>query len=393
MRIGVDACCWSNRRGFGRFTRELLQALIGTDMKNEYLFFVDRYTADSCDLPSAAQKLLVQTNVSPTQAASASGRRSLADLWAFSREVLKHSLDLFFFPAVYSYFPIINRTKVIVTLHDAIAEHHPDLVFSNRRLRTFWNLKREVAIRQANLILTVSEYSRRQLISELGLTENRVRAISEAAHSTFKVLPRTGAGFELPSQYQVDTNTRFMLYVGGISPHKNLEALVGAFQGIVSDPAFADVKLVLVGDYENDPFLSAYTGVKRKIAECKLGDRVVLTGYVPDQDLAILYNAATLFVLPSLEEGFGLPAIEAMSCGTPVVCSNRGPLPDLLRDAACFFDPRNVEMMTAVLKSVLADEALRKLMHENAIRRAREFSWGQAAKDTLRIFEEVCGQA
>jgi glycosyltransferase involved in cell wall biosynthesis len=393
MRIGVDACCWSNRRGFGRFTRELLQALVETDKKNEYLLFVDRYTADSCELPDAAKRIVVQTAVPPVQAASASGRRSLTDLWAFSREVLKHRLDLFFFPAVYSYFPVINRAKVVVTLHDAIAEHHPDLVFSNRRLRTFWNLKRKVAVRQANVILTVSEYSRRQLISELGLTENRVRAISEAAHSRFKVLPRSGGGFELPCQYQVDTDTRFMLYVGGISPHKNLDALVSAFHRITSDPAVADVKLVLVGDYENDPFLSAYTDVKRKIAESKVGDKVVFTGYVPDQDLAILYNAATLFVLPSLEEGFGLPAIEALACGTPVVCSNRGPLPDLLGDAARYFDPYSVEMMTAVLKSVLADEALRKTMHENAISRASEFSWSQAAKDTLRIFEEVCGQA
>src|SRR5262249_42241975 len=106
MRIGVDACCWSNRRGFGRFTRELLQALVGTDWKMGYFFFVDGYTADSCDLPSPAKKILVKTTVSPTQAASASGRRSLADLWAFSREFLKHSLDFFFFPAVYSYFPI-----------------------------------------------------------------------------------------------------------------------------------------------------------------------------------------------------------------------------------------------------------------------------------------------
>jgi len=391
MRIGVDACCWSNRRGFGRFTRELLQALVETDKKNEYLLFVDRYTAESCELPGAAKKIVVQTAAPPVQAASASGRRTLTDVWAFSREVLKHRLDLFFFPAVYSYFPIINRAKVVVTLHDTIAEHHPDLVFSNKRLRTFWNLKRAVAVHQANLILTVSEYSRQQLISELGLTKNRVRAISEAAHSRFKVLPRNGGGFELPSEYRVDTDSRYMLYVGGISPHKNLGALVSAFQRITSDAVFADVKLVLVGDYENDSFLSSYTDVKRKIDECQLGDKVVFTGYVPDQHLAILYNAAALLVLPSLEEGFGLPALEALACGTPVVCSNRGLLQNLLGDAARFFDPYNIEMMTAVLKSVLADETLRKAMHENAIRRASEFSWSQAAKDTLRIFEEVCG--
>src|SRR5215813_12654754 len=234
MRIGVDACCWSNRRGFGRFTRELLQALVETDNKNEYLLFVDRSTADSCDLPSAAQKFLVQTDVSPTQAASASGRRSFTDLWAFSKEVLKHRLNLFFFPAVYSYFPIVNRTKVVVTLHDAIAEHYPNLVFSNRKLRTFWNLKRELAIRQADLIVTVSEYSRQQLIKRLGLSEKRVRTISEAPHSTFRVLPETAAVMKSLGKYQLSSGMQFMLYVGGISPHKNLNALVSALQRMLS---------------------------------------------------------------------------------------------------------------------------------------------------------------
>src|SRR5262245_56287598 len=130
MRIGVDACCWANRRGFGRFTRELLQALIATDTSNEYLFFIDHHTAQFCELPDTVQKIVVQTDVSPTQAASSSGRRSLADLWALSREVFRHHLNLFFFPAVYSYFPIVNRTKIVVTLHDAIAEHYPELVFA-----------------------------------------------------------------------------------------------------------------------------------------------------------------------------------------------------------------------------------------------------------------------
>src|SRR5436309_9810861 len=107
MHIGVDACCWANRRGYGRFTRELLKALIAADRKNEYLFFVDKTNSAVSEFPDSVNRIVVNTFVSPLEAASASGNRSLRDLWAMSREVMRHDLDLFFFPTVYSYFPIL----------------------------------------------------------------------------------------------------------------------------------------------------------------------------------------------------------------------------------------------------------------------------------------------
>ena len=125
MKIGVDACCWSNRRGFGRFTRELLTALVA-EGGHEYVFFADRETAEAATFPAGVEVVTAATTVSPTEAASAEGRRSLADLWALTRTVARHDLDLFFFPAVYSYFPLLNRTRVVVTLHDVIADHHPE---------------------------------------------------------------------------------------------------------------------------------------------------------------------------------------------------------------------------------------------------------------------------
>src|SRR6201999_1658416 len=106
MRIGVDACCWGNKRGFGRFTRELLTSLLELDQKNEYLFFVDRQLDGDAEFPARARKIVADTSVSPMEAASADGRRSLRDLWAMSRQVWRHKIDIFFFPAVYSYFPI-----------------------------------------------------------------------------------------------------------------------------------------------------------------------------------------------------------------------------------------------------------------------------------------------
>ncbi|MEP6902063.1 MAG: glycosyltransferase family 1 protein, partial [Actinomycetota bacterium] len=311
MRIGIDATCWGNKRGFGRFTRELLEALLEVDTTNEYLFFIDGNTEDREAIPPRVKKIVARTDISPLKAASAESRRSLKDLWAMSREVLRHQTDVFFFPASYSYFPVFNRTKIIVTLHDVIAEHHPELIFPNAKSRFFWKLKQTAAIRQASLIATVSEYSKKQIVEYFKLPESRLRVISEAARPIFKVMPSNGATSEVLARYKLKSGGKFLLYVGGISPHKNLSALIDAFAAIAKIQP--ELKLVLVGDYTDDPFFSAYPALEKQVAKLGLENKVVFTGFIPDEDLVYLYNAAELLVFPSLEEGFGLPAIEAMA--------------------------------------------------------------------------------
>jgi glycosyltransferase involved in cell wall biosynthesis len=387
MKIGIDATCWGNKRGFGRFTRELLEAVLEIDSANEYLFFIDGDTADSETIPARVQKIVVQTKVSPIQAASAESSRSLKDLWAMSREVWRHKLDVFFSPAVYSYFPVFNRTKIIVTLHDVIADHHPELIFPNAKSKFFWKLKQAVAIRQADLIATVSEYSKLQIIEYFKLPESRLRVISEGARPIFKVLPASAETNKTLARYNLKPDEKFLLYVGGISPHKNLATLVTAFEQISKEQP--EVKLVLVGDYKDDPFFSAYPSLKKQVGELKLEDKVIFTGFISDEDLAQLYNTAQLLVFPSLEEGFGLPAIEAMSCGTPVAASNCSSLPEVLGEAGQFFDPRNAENMAEMIGQILRDESLRASMRQKGLARAEQFMWKKAAQDTLAIFNEL----
>jgi len=389
MRIGVDACTWNNRRGFGRFTRELLEAVLAVDKTNEYLFFIDSESAESDEFPSNVKTIIAQTEVSSMEAASASGRRSVKDLWSMSREVLHHKIDLFFFPAVYSYFPVFNRTKIIVTVHDVIADHHPELVFPNSKLKMFWKLKQNIAIRQAHLILTVSEYSKREIIGYFKLPESKVRVVSEAARSVFSVLQPGSEINQTLSRFGLKTDEEFLLYVGGISPHKNLNALIDAFQIIVSDANFSSIKLVLVGDYTDDPFFSAYPSLKKQIDRLGLSDMVVFTGYIEDLELAHLYNSTSMVVLPSLEEGFGLPSVEAMACGAPVVASNCGSLPEVLGKAGRFFDPTDTVNLAETLKHILGDHTLRKEMSQTGLARAKEFLWNKAAKDMLIIFDEL----
>ncbi len=388
MRIGVDATCRDNKRGFGRFTNELLNALLEVDTTNEYLFFVDGNTDNSADvLPANVKTIAANTEFSPVKAAAADGRRSVKDLWAMSREVLRHKMDVFFFPAVYSYFPIFNRTKIIVTIHDVIADHHPELIFPDAKSKFFWKAKQNAAIRQANLIATVSEYSKRQIIEYFRLPESRLRIISEAARPVFKVLPSGAKMNETLARHGLKPGEKFLLYVGGISPHKNLSALVDAFEQTTKN--HPKLKLVLVGDYKDDPFFSAYPALKKQVAERGLENKVVFTGFVVDEDLAYLYNAATLLTFPSLEEGFGLPAMEAMACGTPVAASNCGSLPEVLGAAGRFFNPRDSQNIARVIEQILVDDALRKQMSEDGLRRAEIFLWKKAARETLAIFDEL----
>lgn len=390
MKIGIDACTWENRRGFGRFTRELLGALLEYDEENEYLLFIDKTAERNMEeTPARGEVIVIDTQVSPMEAASASGSRSLRDLWAMTREVKRHKIDLFFFPAVYSYFPILNRTKIVVTIHDVIADHHPELIFPDSKAKLFWKLKQNTAIRQAHLILTVSEYSKREIIDYFKLPESKVRVISEAARSVFTVISGTNEISETLAHFGISPNEDFLLYVGGISPHKNLQALAEAFGQLVSEAKFAGLKLVLVGDYKDDPFFSAYPSLKKQIEENDLADKVIFTGYIEDPELAHFYNAAALVVLPSLEEGFGLPAVEAMACGAPVAASDRGSLPEVLGAAGRFFDPTNTKQMSEVIGQILDDEALRSSMSRTGLLRSREFLWKKAAQETIAIFQEL----
>jgi glycosyltransferase involved in cell wall biosynthesis len=391
MRIGVDASCWGNKRGFGRFTRELLEALAAIDRENEYIYFADSETEDLHEIPKSVTAVRADTKFSQVKAAAAGGRRSLRDVMSMSRSVMRHKVDVFFFPAVYSYFPVFNRTKIVLTLHDVIADHHPELIFPDAPSKFFWKLKQQLAIKQAHIIATVSDYSKKEIIEYFRLPESRIRVISEAARPVFKVLPKNNGFVPTLAKYELSQTEQFALYVGGISPHKNLNRLIDAFKRVIDARPDKPFKLILVGDYKDDPFFSAYPALRDQVAALGLQDKVIFTGFIPDSDLAYLYNAATLLVFPSLEEGFGLPAIEAMSCGTPVAASSTGSLPEVLGSVGRFFDPTDTEQMANVIREIISDEPLRKRMSDGGIERSQNFRWKRAAEDALAIFNELGG--
>jgi glycosyltransferase involved in cell wall biosynthesis len=384
MRIGIDACTWANRRGYGRFTRMLVTTMVAEYPQHQFILVADQHTAADCDFPAGAQVEIVQTREQPTQAASADSSRSPADLWKLSRAVSRLRFDAFLFPSSYSFYPLFCKTPAVVVIHDAIAEQHPKLIFPGLKSRLLWNLKSWLALRRANRLVTVSEDARNQLAAVFRRPASSIEVISEGPDPFFRPFDVTEIGPAILEKYQLPAGVPLILYVGGISPHKNLERLLRAAKR-VREPWH----LVLVGDYSNDSFFSSYKEVVELSHALNIVDRVTFTGYIPDADLVVLYNLATMLVLPSLSEGFGLPAIEAAACGLPVAASNRGSLPEVVGEAGLLFDPSSEGEIADAIARLLGDELLRHEISRKAQERAKLFSWKNGARKMMSILEEA----
>ncbi|MFI5460199.1 MAG: glycosyltransferase family 4 protein [Isosphaerales bacterium] len=384
MRIGLDGSCLSNRRGFGRFTRLLLEAVSQQATRHRFIVFVDRPSAPLVHVPESFDRVVVDVAEAPSRAASAQGRRRWRDMIAMGLAVARSRIDLMYFPATYSFFPVWNVRKLVVTMHDTLPLTHPDLVFPNRRGRLAWRLKETAAGRWADRIVTVSEASRRALAAWSGWPDQKIRVITEGPDPIFRPRADDPQANAVLRRLAVPHDERFLLYVGGLSPHKNLLRLVEAFARI----APAGVKLVLTGDV-NDVFHTHVPQIRAAIATHDLCDRVIMTGFVPDDDLVLLYSRAYALVQPSLLEGFGLPAVEAMACGTPVISSRAGSLPEVVGEAGVYFDPTDVGSMAGAIGSFLNDPGLRNRLARLARERSALFTWDASARALLDCFDEL----
>jgi len=387
MRIGVDATCWSNRRGYGRFARALLTATLAVDRANEYVFFTDQ-PAEEFPMPDNVEVVRISASVPTLQAASADGRRSVGDMWAVSRAISGRKLDLFFFPSVYSYVPLTGATPELVTIHDVIPEMFPEMVFPTWRSKMFWRAKVSLACMQARRILTISEFSRRKLSEVLGIRQERIRVVNEAGDPVFRRVPSLDPR-PLYQRLGIPVGTPFVSFVGGFSPHKNLPMLLEVFAEVSSAPECRELRLVLAGDFQGDAFFSCYNELKQKVDAAGLGQRVLFPGYMPDEELLALLNLTTALALPSFSEGFGLPAVEAAACGAPVLVTTESPLPGLLGEGAIALAPEDRAGWSAALGRVVRDEPLRKRMSEAGLKAAAALSWENSGRQLLEVFNEV----
>ncbi|MFO0953637.1 MAG: glycosyltransferase family 1 protein [Isosphaeraceae bacterium] len=386
MRIGFDGSCLANRRGFGRFARQALQALAASGSPHQYVVIVDRPSLGSVTVPEGCEVVPVEVAEAPSVAASSTGRRRLGDMLAMGRASARSGLDLMYFPASYSFFPVWNVGRVVVTMHDTLAMANPSLVFPNWKGRAAWTLKEHAASLWADAVVTVSESARRDLIAWFRLPESRVRVVSEGPEAVFGPRPHGETSDGVLARYGIDPRGRFLLYVGGLSPHKNLPRLIEGFA--TSDLARDGVTLAIVGD-KGDVFHTHFPELEAVAERQGVSGSVVFTGFVPDEDLVYLYNRCEALVQPSLAEGFGLPPVEAMACGAAIVASTAGSLPEVVGDAGLLFDPTDVAGLADCLRRVVLDPGLRLVLRAKARERATLYSWEETAEGLLDVFESL----
>jgi glycosyltransferase involved in cell wall biosynthesis len=388
MRVGVEACTWANRRGYGRFTREIVSAMVARHPEHRFVLVVDRHTARDCIFPDGAEQVVVDTVAQPTRAAAADGSRSPLDMWRMSRALASTQFDVVLFPTRYTFVPLLCRTPAVLTIHDATDVKQPRLLFPNWRSRLLWRTKSYLAIRRADRIVTVSNDAKRQIAAAFGLREASITVVSEGPDAGFQPDLDNAAVDQVRDRYQLPRGASLILYVGGISPHKNLDTLLRA-AAAVSKVQASGWHVVLVGDYKGDSFLGCYqelTGLVRSLA---LDERVTFTGFVPDNDLALLYNAATMLALPSKGEGFGLPVVEAMACGLPVIAADRNSLPEVLGGAGLLFDPDSDDALATCILRMLREPELRAESRARGLARARAYTWSAGADTMVRVLEDA----
>jgi len=388
MRIGVDATSWTNRRGFGRFTRNVVPRLVEQHPDAEYVLYVDEETRREASLPPGARQRPVRLSEAPTRAAAAGSSRSLRDLLRLGAAARAERLDAFLFPSVYTFFPVIG-VPTVVGIHDAITHELPGLTLASRRDRLAWRAKETFALRTAAAIFTVSEASRTALAERFGLRPEKVQVVPEAPDEVF--FPRSQDAVEATRRdVGLAPGEPYFAFAGGISPHKNVETLLRAYATLASSRDGVP-RLVVVGDLEADPYLSSTRSVRALIASLGLEPSVLLPGYVEDETLAALYSGAAAVVIPSLAEGFGLPAIEGAACGAPMVLSDLPAHRETMDGAAVFFPPRDASTLAAALAAVLDDPEHTRRVAERGRERAQGRSWDAAVEPLRELVVAAAG--
>ena len=370
--IGIDGGTWGNHRGYGRFLRQLLPELVRLRPDWRFTVFLDQSQEDIVSAPNLHWRV-ARTQTSVSQSARADSARSAPDLLRMSWAVTRQRLNLLFFPTVYSYFPVVGRFPVVVGIHDTMADRHPEWAFAGKAQQLLWNSKVRLALAQASRIVTVSEYSRQSIASHFAVNASRIAVLSEGAASIFAP---TGA-----------TEEQFILAVGGISPNKNLSVLIEALAELRRD--HPDLRLVLVGDYLRDGFRSSFERLVQEAAAHGISDAVRFTGYLPDEELVALYNRCLVFAMPSLEEGFGLPLVEAMACGCACVVADGHALREVGGDAVLRANPLSTGEWSSTIAKVIDDAKLRQTLRQKAVQRSLHYSWERGAATLIEVFEEL----
>ncbi|MBU0671030.1 MAG: glycosyltransferase family 1 protein [Patescibacteria group bacterium] len=379
MKIGIDARFYGGEqsKGLGRYTQKLVEYLAEIDHENEYVIFLQKPQYDKWKIKNK--------NFKPF----------LADYHWYSydeqiympHKIRKAKVDFMHFP--HFNVPLFYRGKFVVTIHDLIITHFP-----TQRATTLapWIYKMKQfayqrvishAAKDSTKIITVSNYSKRDLEKTFKLSPEKIDVTYEASEPATKIEYSQEEQEHTLKDYNIAKP--YLLYVGNAYPHKNLEILIDAFHKMKEQKkSELDIQLVLVG--KKDYF---YKRVEEKIWAKDMEDDIILTGFAPDKALPVLYKNSLAYIFPSKYEGFGLPPLEAMTYETPVLSSKSSCLPEILGEAALYFDNNDVCGIINQVQKIKTDQSLRQDLIAKGRERLKSFSWQKMARETIKVYESI----
>lgn len=377
MHIAINAHLLAHTRNFRRagvsnYTEALIRHLGLVDRENRYTIFTTR------GMNGSALHLPPNFTVRPSALPTINPRFRIPWEQVLAPALLR-LLKADVYHGVLNVMPLASPAPSVVTIHDLSPFLFPQTFRRVNRTYTRWAIR--VAARRAGHILAVSEFTRQEIIRWLEVAPERVTVTYNAADQRFTIPdPATLAAF----RRKAGLPERFILFIGTLEPRKNLPLLLDAYAKIA---ASTDAALVIGGGkgWLYDPIFA-------KAEALNLGDRLRFAGFIDDAELPLWYAAATVFTLPSLYEGFGIPLLESMACGTPVVTTTSSSLPEVVGDAGLIVSPTDADALGDALLKLLNDDQLRADLRQRGLRRNRLFSWHETAERTLAVYRAAAGK-
>lgn len=370
MKFSIDARGINLYKGsgIGTYTENLLRELLNIDTKNNYSIF---WTGENYeDYKKDNSKIIFTSKKHGT----------FYENYYYPNYIEENNIDMHHIPQNGIGLNELYTSPIVVTIHDLIPYILPETVgrgYLERFLRDM-----PLIVRNSKVILTVSEYSKRDIIKFFPFVdEEKIFVTPLAANKSYKPLNKINCIEYIKNKYSIDSP--FILYIGGFSTRKNVKELIIAFNKIQKSLK-KDYKLVLCGSIRDE-------GVKLQnlCKELLIDDKIIFTGFVPDDELPLFYNAAEVFVYPSLYEGFGLPPLEAMSCATPVITSNLTSIPEVTNDCAILINPFDNDELASSILNLLNSKSLLQEYAEKGYNNSLNFTWQNTAINTLKAYEYV----
>ncbi|MBC2579905.1 glycosyltransferase family 1 protein [Clostridium sp. DJ247] len=369
MKIAIDArgVNWYKGTGIGTYTDKILRYMVSKHREHKYHIYWSGPDYDS--YKHSNTKIIMTSNK----------HHKFFEQNYFPNNLAKENADIYHIPQNGIGISEKILCKTVVTIHDLIPYILPETVGKGYLSKFLDQIPKIINISSG--ILTVSECSKRDILKFFPIDESKIFVTPLAADEQYKPLDKIDSMNIVKKLYNI--TKPFILYIGGFSPRKNVKSLISAYSKIYKNIK-QDYELVIIGATKEDG-----NSLKKLIVDMGIESKVKFTGFVTEELLPVFYNACDVFVYPSLYEGFGLPPLEAMSCGTPVITSNISSIPEVVGDGGILIDPFDVDELVSSLEKLLNHENERKSLSMKALQRASEFSWEKTALATVKAYERI----